>query len=52
MIKEFSVISELKSIREQKSRLSERELELSEPVLYNYSLIREIYEWFKEILSD
>lgn len=51
MIKEFSVISELKSIREQKSRLSERELELSEPVLYNYSLIREIYEWFKEILS-
>lgn len=50
MIKEFSVISELKSIREQKSRLSERELELSEPVLYNYSLIREIYEWFKEIL--
>lgn len=51
MIKEFSVVSELKSIREQKSRLSEREQELSEPVLYDYLLIEEIYEWFKEILS-
>ena len=51
MIKEFSAVSELKSIREQKSRLSEREQELSEPVLYDYSLIEEIYEWFKEILS-
>lgn len=42
---------ELKSIREQKSRLSEREQELSLPILTDLSLIPEIYGWFKEILS-
>ena len=46
MAKEFSSISELKSIREQKSRLSERENELSTPVLTDLSLIQEIYVWF------
>ena len=51
MTKEFSSIVELKSIREQKSRLSEREQELSLPVLTDLSLIPEIYCWFKEILS-
>lgn len=51
MAKEFSAISELKSIREQKSRLSEREQELSEPVLHDYSIIGVVYEWFREILS-
>ena len=51
MTKEFSSIVELKSIREQKSRLSEREQELSSPILTDISLITEIYEWFKEILS-
>lgn len=51
MTKEFSSIVELKSIREQKSRLSEREQELSLPVLTDLSLIPEIYGWFKEILS-
>lgn len=50
MEKEFSAISELKSIREQKSRLSEREQELSEPVLHDYSIIGMIYQLFKEIL--
>lgn len=45
----FSEISELKSIREQKSRLSEREAELSVPVLTDLSLIPIIYEWFNEI---
>lgn len=50
MVKEFSAVAELKSIREQKSRLSEREQELSQPMLYDYSLIGEIYGWFKEIL--
>lgn len=48
---EFSSISELKSIREQKSRLSERERELSSPVLHDVSLIPKIYGWFKDILS-
>ncbi len=51
MVKEFSAVSELKSIREQKSRLSEREQELSEPMLHDYSLLEEIYGWFKEVLS-
>lgn len=52
MTKEFSSIMELKAIREQKSRLSEREQELSSPVLCDTSLIPQIYFWFKEILSD
>lgn len=51
MTKEFSSIMELKSIREQKSRLSEREQELSLPVLTDFSLIPEIYSWFREILT-
>lgn len=52
MTKEFSSIVELKAIREQKSRLSEREQELSEPMLTDFALISEIYSWFKEILSQ
>ena len=51
MAKEFSSIVELKSIREQKSRLSEREQELSSPILTDFSLISEIYEWFKDFLA-
>ena len=51
MTKEFSSIMELKSIRDQKSRLSEREQELSSPVLTDLSLIPEIYGWFKDILA-
>lgn len=52
MNKEFSSIVELKSIREQKSRLSERENELSRPFLSDYSLIPTLYAWFKEILAN
>lgn len=52
MVKEFSVVSELKAIREQKSRLSERENELSTPALSDLELIPVIYEWFKEVLSE
>lgn len=48
MTKEFSSIVELKSIREQKSRLSEREQELSSPILTDFTLIPEIYDWFRE----
>ena len=51
MTKEFSSIVELKSIREQKSRLSERENELSSPILTDFSLIPELYSWFKELLA-
>lgn len=52
MAKEFSSIAELKSIRKQKSRISEREARLSRPTLQDAALITEIYQWFKDILSD
>ena len=52
MVKEFSAISELKSIREQKSRLSEREYELSAPILDDLELIPVIYKWFCEIHGE
>ena len=47
MVKDFSSIIELKSIREQKSRLSEREKELGNPILTDLSLLNQLYEWFK-----
>lgn len=50
--KEFSSIAELKAIREQKSRLTERERELSAPVLTDLSLIPEVYGWFREIQTE
>lgn len=52
MVKEFSLISELKSIRTQRIRLFEREQELSKPILQDYKLISTIYEWFTEILKE
>lgn len=52
MVKEFSIISELETIREQISVLREREQELSTPVLYDFELIGEIYKWFKELLAE
>lgn len=52
MTKEFSSIMELKAIREQKSRLSERERELSSALLHDVSLIPEIYSWFKDVISE
>lgn len=52
MVKEFSAVSELKSIREQKSRLSEREQELSAPLLTDLSAVVEIYDWFCEIQGN
>ena len=51
MIRDFSTISELKSIREQKSRLSERENELSIPILDDLGLIPDLYKWFEDILT-
>ncbi len=52
MLKQFSTIMELKSIRDLKSKLSEREKELSTPLLSDISLISAIYGWFKEIVSE
>lgn len=48
----FSEISELKSIRDQKSRLSEREAELSNPILSDLNLIPKVYQWFNEISEN
>lgn len=52
MLKDFSAISELQTIREQKSRLSERETELAAPLLNDLNLIPEIYNWFAEFLLE
>lgn len=48
----FSKIAEIKSIREDISRLSERETELTKPILTDLSFIETLYEWFKEIVSS
>lgn len=52
MIKQFSSIIELKSIKELKSKLNKREAELSTPLLTDISIIPQIYEWFQEITSQ
>lgn len=48
----FSEIAEIKSIREQKSRLSEREKELTEPILTDLAMIGKLWGWFKEIIGE
>ena len=52
MGKEFSSIIELIAIREQKSRLSERESELASPILSDTSMISEVYSMFCKVLSE
>ena len=52
MVKEFSIISELREIRKKKSWLSEREHELAVPILTDIELIPVIYGWFSDILSN
>ena len=46
----FSEIAEIKSIREQKSKLSEREKELTEPILTDLDMIGTLYRWFQELI--
>ena len=48
----FSKIVEIRSIRDQKARLSERERELTKPILTDLDMIPTLYEWFKEIVSQ
>ena len=48
----FSEIAEIKSIREQKSKLSAREKELTEPILTDLDMIGALYRWFQEIISQ
>lgn len=52
MGKEFSSIIELRTIREQKSRLSERENELSSPILSDIYLLPEVYSLFCDTLEE
>ena len=52
MVREFSAISELKFIREQKSRLSEREQELIKPILSDLYIIPVIYKWYCEVVGN
>lgn len=47
MTKEFSSIVELRAIREEKSRLSERESELAQPMLTNLDMIPIVFGWFE-----
>lgn len=48
----FSQIVEIRSIRDQKARLSERERELTKPMLTDLDMIPTLYDWFKEIISQ
>lgn len=48
----FSQIVEIRSIRDQKARLSERERELTKPMLTDLDMIPTLYDWFKEIVSQ
>lgn len=48
----FSEIAEIKSIREQKSKLLEREKELTEPILTDLGMIETLYTWFKDVFQD
>ena len=48
----FSNIFELKSIREQKYRLSERESEIAKPVLTDLGMIDTLYEGLKEMALE
>jgi len=45
-------IEEIRSLRIQKSLLSEKEAILSRPLLFNLDLIENLYYWFQEILSE
>lgn len=52
MLKQFSSIMELKSIKELKSELNKKEKELSTPLLTDLTIMPQIYSWFKEIISE
>ena len=48
----FSKIIRIKKIRVEKSGLSEEECTLSKPILTDKSLIKTIYDYFVEVLSE
>lgn len=49
MVTDFSIITQIKEVKQQKEELSKREAELSKPMLNDISFISELYEWFNEI---
>lgn len=49
---DFLKILELKSIKEEQIRLSEKEKELSKPLLKDLSLISTIFEWYCELRGN
>lgn len=51
-MKEFSSIFELIAIREQKSRLTERENELMKPAVDDMNLVPVIFGWFCSITGE
>lgn len=52
MVNDFSIIQQIKYIKEQKEELSRVEANISAPLLSNKSIIPDIYQIFKEILSE
>lgn len=48
----FREIEEIKSIRKQRNRILEKEKELTKPMLTDLDRIEQLYEWFKEIVSN
>lgn len=47
----FSKIYELKSIRGEKAKLSNREIELCRPDIIDIGMLSVVHEWFREILG-
>ncbi len=52
MVNDFSIIEQRKLVKEKKEKLSRIEQNLSSPILTDKSLIPEIYELFKRVLSE
>ena len=52
MVNDFSIIEQIKLVKEKKEKLSRIEQNLSSPILTDKSLIPEIYELFKRVLSE
>ncbi|CUQ22977.1 hypothetical protein [Bacteroides thetaiotaomicron] len=52
MVNDFSIIEQIKLVKEKKEKLSRIEQNLSSPILTDKSLIPEVYELFKRVLSE
>lgn len=52
MEKDFTLISELRAIREEKEKLSRKEAELSRSTLSDLDLIPLLYKWYGEIQTN